>query len=46
MMLFTTLVVSFRKDGRVSVTERQDQCGKKHHSCELLMMGIVMFETC
>ena len=26
--------------------ERNDQCGKQHHSCELLMMGIVMPETC
>jgi len=26
--------------------ERTDQCGKQHHSRELLMMGIVMLETC
>jgi len=26
--------------------ERHDQCGKQHHSRELLMMGIVMLETC
>jgi len=26
--------------------ERNDQCGNQHHSRELLMMGIVMFETC
>ena len=26
--------------------ERNDQCGKQHHSRELLMMGIVMPETC
>ena len=26
--------------------ERNDQCGKQHHSRELLMMGIVMLETC
>ena len=26
--------------------ERRDQCGKKHNSRELLMMGIVMLETC
>jgi len=26
--------------------ERNDQCGKQHHSRELLTMGIVMPETC
>jgi len=26
--------------------ERNDQCGKQHHSRELLMMGIVMLGTC
>jgi len=26
--------------------ERNDQCGKQHHSRELLMMGIVLLETC
>jgi hypothetical protein len=26
--------------------ERNDQCGKEHHSSELLMIGIVMPETC
>ena len=26
--------------------ERNDQCGNHHHSCELLMMYIVMIETC
>jgi len=26
--------------------ERNDQCGNQHQSCELLMMGIVMLETC
>jgi len=26
--------------------ERYDQCGNQHHSLELLMMGIVMPETC
>jgi len=26
--------------------ERNDQCGKQHYSCELLMMGIVVLETC
>ena len=26
--------------------ERHDQCDKQHHSRELLMMGIVMLETC
>jgi len=75
MMLITTLVVSFCKDGGVSVsvnlwflvvcvrcdvlcglvaagkvfhifTERNDQCGNQHHSRELLVMGIVMPETC
>jgi len=63
MMLITTLVISFCKDGGVSVNvhyssltapnlqhtinqERKDQCGNQHHSRELLMMGIVMVETC
>ena len=46
MMLFTTLVVSFCKVGEVSFTERHDQCGNQHRSRELLMMGIVTFETC
>jgi len=26
--------------------ERYDQCGNQHHIRELLMMGIVMLETC
>jgi len=26
--------------------ERNDQCGNQHHNRELLMMGIVMNETC
>ena len=26
--------------------ERNNQCGNQHHSRELLMMGIVMPETC
>jgi len=26
--------------------ERNDHCGNKHHSGELLMMGIVVPETC
>jgi len=26
--------------------ERNDHCGKKHHSRELLTLGIVMLETC
>jgi len=26
--------------------EQNDQCGNQHHSHELLMMGIVMSETC
>jgi len=26
--------------------EQNDQCGKQHHSPELLMMGIVMLEKC
>jgi len=26
--------------------ERNDQCGNQHHNRELLMMGIVMTETC
>jgi len=39
MVLITTLVVSFCK-------ERNDQCGNQHYSRELLMMGIVVPETC
>jgi len=31
--------------GRV-VQERHDQCGNQQHSRELLMMGIVVPETC
>jgi len=27
-------------------TERNDQCGNQYYSCELLMMGIVVPETC
>jgi len=27
-------------------TERNDQCGNQHHSRELLMMGLVVPETC
>jgi len=58
MLLFTTLVVSFCKEGGVSFnyiiinaklsisTERHDQCGKQNYSRELQMMGIVMLETC
>jgi len=26
--------------------DRNDQCGSQHYSHELLMMGIVMLETC
>ena len=26
--------------------ERDDQCGNQHYSCELLMMGTVVSETC
>jgi len=26
--------------------EQQDQCGKQHHSRELLMLSIVILETC
>ena len=26
--------------------EEHDKCGNQHHSRELLMMGIVMLETC
>jgi len=29
-----------------SSQERHDQCGKQHHSRELLMMGIIMLEAC
>ena len=52
-MLITTLVVSLFKDGVGSLTvkfclftERNDQRGNHHHSRELLMMGIVVPETC
>jgi len=38
MLLITTLVVSFQ--------ERNDQRGNQHYSCEILMMDIVMPETC
>ena len=27
-------------------TERYDQCGNQHYSRELLMMGLLMLETC
>jgi len=30
----------------VRATERNDQRGNQHHSREILMMGIVMPETC
>ena len=26
--------------------KRHDQCGKQHHSREVLMIGILMLETC
>ena len=52
--MITELVVSFCKDGGGSVnvnvwfffTERDDQFGYQHYSHELLMMGIVVPETC
>ena len=31
---------------RTANQERNDQCGKQHYSRELLMMGIVVPETC
>ena len=31
---------------RTANQDRNDQCGNQHHSRELLMMGIVMPETC
>ena len=58
VILFTTLVMSFCRDGEFSVnnnvikaypsffTERNDQCGKQQHTRELLMMGLVVPETC
>ena len=50
-MLITTLVISFSEDGGGNATpffftERTDQCGNQHYSRELLMMGIVVPETC
>jgi len=52
-MLITTLVVSFCKDGGGSVNVKlwflvvyTYQCGNQHYSRELLMMGIVVPETC
>jgi len=32
--------------GPTASLERNDQCGNQHHSRELLMMGIVVPETC
>jgi len=51
VMLITTLVVSFlvcwlKPATRTANQERNDQCGNQHHSRELLMMSIVMPETC
>jgi hypothetical protein len=31
---------------RLKNQERNDQCGNQHHNRELLMMGIVVPETC
>ena len=58
MILITTLVVSIAlKPGHYSslpapnfqptaTQEREDQCGNQRYSSELLMMGIVVHETC
>jgi hypothetical protein len=53
-MLFTTLVVSFGHYSNLTAPnfqptanqERNDQCGNQNYSRELLMMGIVVPETC
>jgi len=39
-------VVSYIDTTASIFTERDDQCGKQHYSRELLMMGIVVPETC
>ena len=44
MLLFTTLTTPHLQ--HTANQERHDQCGKQHHSCELLMMDIVLLETC
>jgi len=57
MILITTLVVSFLVYCRYSSLpapnlqptvnqERNDQCGNQYHSRELLVMDIVVPETC
>jgi len=52
MMLITTLVVSFLvcltapNHQHTANQERNEQCGNQHHSRELLMMDIVVSETC
>jgi len=57
MLLITTLVVSGLQAGHYSSLtapnlqptanqERNDQCGNQQHSRELLMMTIIMLETC
>jgi len=43
----TPLRTRFYINATLSIfTERNDQCGNQHYSRELLMLGIVMLETC
>jgi len=51
MVFFTTLVGHYSSLTAPNLhhtanQERHDQWGKEHHSRVLLMMGIVMLETC
>ena len=39
-------VVSYTDTTSSILTERDDQCGNQHYSRELLMMDIVVPETC
>jgi len=46
---FVTVSLKFfidRIEYQVMAAERNDQCGNQHYSRELLMMGIVVPETC
>jgi len=47
MMMITTLVRLTAPNLQPTTNqERNDECGNQHHNRELLMMGIVMPETC
>ena len=56
MILFTTLCLNLQPGYHSGLTAphlqptanqaRHDQFGKQQHSGELLMMGILMYETC